>query len=321
MALFVAACGSVLPLLAWVYGFGSFQAAALLVAVPLLAALLATTLWLDRTGRWPTTRAAILAGALGGLIGTLGYDLFRIPFVYTTGLQLLAPIESYGVLLLGAASSSPVTDFAGWAYHFTNGIGFGIAWAVVAAGRSWLWGIAWAMFLETMTIVSPFAGTYGLIANGQVQWAPIILAYLAHIPYGIAVGLFSQHAVARANEVRGLVPAPAALSIGVLIVALLAWHRPFLTDSQIQRGEAVAPGASAVVVGVQIRPAWLRVPVGGCAVVENGSTAAVRLSTGTTLGPGARTDICGTSAGVRRIRVDDAPFSGGWLLVDAATPR
>jgi len=318
IALFVAACASVFPLLAWVYGLGSFRAWAL-ASGPLVIGVVATAVWLDRTGRWPATRAALLAGALGGLVGSLAYDLFRVPFVYLTGLQLLAPIESYGVLLLGADTSSPLTDFAGWAYHFTNGMGFGVAWAVIATGRRWIWGVGWGLFLETMTIVSPFAGTYGLIANGQVQWTAIGLAYAAHVPYGAAVGLFAQHAVARAAELRGLVRAPAALAIAVLLAALIAWHRPLLPQAEVDRGIQVAPGPSAIVLEGKLRPAWLRVPVGGCSTVENGDAADHRLSTGQVLAAsGGRATVCGQRAGIQRVRVDDGPFSGGWLLVDPA---
>lgn len=321
LALFVAACGSVLPLLAWVYGLGTFASFALVVGAPLVLAVVATAIWLDRTGRWPATRSAILAGAIGGLVGTLGYDLFRVPFVYLTGLQLLAPIESYGVLLLDADRSSTLTAFTGWAYHFVNGIGFGIAWAVVARGRPWAWGVGWALFLETMTIISPFAGTYGLIAGGQVQWLPIGLAYAAHVPYGVAVGLFAQHADARAAEARGLVRAPVALLVGILAIALVAWHRPFAADPADDRGDAVATGPSAVVLDGRLHPAWLRLAVGDCAAVENGEAAAVTLSTGATLEPGARTQVCAPDPGVRRIRVGDVPFSGGWLIVDPAIRR
>ena len=318
LALFVAACGSVLPLLAWVYGLGSFASFGLVIGAPLVLAVPASTIWMDRTGRWPATRAAILSGALGGLLGTLGYDLFRVPFVYTTGLQLLSPIESYGVLLLDAPSSSALTNFAGWAYHFANGIGFGVAWAVVARGRPWAWGIAWALFLETMTVVSPFAATYGLVAGGKVQWAPIVLAYAAHVPYGAAVGLFAQHADARAAEARALVRAPVALMIGILVVVLAAWHRPFLPDAAVERGDGVAQGPSAIIVDGQFHPTWLRLPVGGCVTLENGSADAVNLSTGVTLDRGAQAEVCAEAPGVRRIRIDDMPFSGGWLIVDPA---
>jgi hypothetical protein len=68
----------VFPLLAWIAGVGTFRAVALVVALPMLLGLLGVTAWMDRTGRWPMTRAAILAGALGGALGTVAYDLVRV---------------------------------------------------------------------------------------------------------------------------------------------------------------------------------------------------------------------------------------------------
>jgi hypothetical protein len=104
LALFGAACGSVIPLLAWVYDLGSFARWSAVVGGPLVTLIVAAAMVMTRTGRWPETRRAMTAGALGGLVGTAGYDLFRVPFVYGLGLGLLAPIDSYGVLLLDADS-------------------------------------------------------------------------------------------------------------------------------------------------------------------------------------------------------------------------
>ncbi len=318
LLLFVVACGSVFPLLAWVYGLGSFQAFALVVGLPCVAALVVAAIWMDRTGRWPVTRSAILAGAIGGLLGTLAYDLFRVPFVYGLGLQLLAPIDSYGVLLLGADTSSPLTAFSGWAYHFTNGIGFGIAYAVVAAGRNWRWGLAWGLLLETVVVLSPFAGRYGLVSEGQVAWLSIGLAYLAHGPYGIIVGLFGQHALARAAEARSLLRSPVLLLVGLLVAGLVGWHQPWRSAIEGQSPHVVSEAPAAVVMDGRFVPLWLRVPVGGCALVVNGDQKTIRLSSGATVEPGAYVEVCGSKPGTQRVRVDDGPFSGGWLLVDPA---
>lgn len=320
LALGVIACASVFPLLAWVYEVGAFDAWSALVASPLLLALVAAALVLARTRRWPSTRAAIVAGAMGGLIGTLGYDLFRVPFIIGGGFRLLAPIESYGVLLLARESSSPFTDFAGWAYHFTNGIGFGIAYAVVAAGRSWRWGIVWGLFLESAVVFSPFAQSYGLINDNGIHWAPIIIAYAAHVPYGIAVGVFAQHHERTARWGIDTLHAPVAAVLLVVVVGLVVWHQPYSRPDEIDRGRAVAAGPSAVIVDGVMHPAWLRIPVGGCAAVANEGPETAPLSTGQTLAVGESVELCNDEAGVHRVRVAEEPFSGGWLIVDWSLP-
>jgi hypothetical protein len=320
IAIAIAACSSVFPLLAWVAGIASFRTVTLVVALPMLLGLVGVTAWMDRTGRWPATRAAILAGALGGALGTLAYDLVRVPFVYLLGLQLLAPIDSYGVLLTGASTSSGLTTFAGWMYHFTNGIGFGIAYAVIASGRSWRWGIAWGLFLESVAVFSPFAARYGLVTEGTIAWLPIALAYGAHIPYGAIVGVFGQRAPDVAVAARAWVRAPVFVAIAVIALVIAVFTRPLLPDADWDRGTAVADGPSAIILGGTLVPAWLRVPAGGCATVANGDPVAATLSTGMTLEPGASGSVCGSRPGTTRVRVNDVPFAGGWLLVDPTLP-
>jgi len=328
------ACASVFSLLAWVYELGAFHLWAAFVGAPLIAALVAFAAWLPRSSvrgsprwpgtrgapRWPGTRAAIVAGALGGLIGTLGYDFFRVPFIFLGGFRLLAPIESYGVLLLDAETSSGLTDFAGWSYHFANGIGFGVAYALVAARRSWRWAVLWGLLLESAVVFSPFANTYALVTDDQIKWTPITIAYLAHIPYGIALGLLAQRPEATLAEARravGPLRAPVAVAVVATLLVLAIWHRPLLPDDAVDRGHAVAAGPSAIILDGEFRPSWLRVPAEACATIQNGDPQGVSLTDGAVLEPAAHLEICGgTEIEVRRIRVDEGEFSGGWLIVD-----
>lgn len=316
----VAACGSVFPLLAWVYGLGSFATWGAGVGLPLVLAVTGFAAVLTRTGRWPATRRAVRAGALGGLLGTLGYDLFRVPFVHLLGLGLLAPIDSYGVLLLDASSSSAWTGLAGWGYHTANGVGFGVAYAVLLRGRHWGCGLAWAMLLETATVVSPFATTYALRGPDGVHWLPIALAYAAHVPYGIAVGKAGQHADLVDARAREVVRSPVAVALAAVVVGLVVWHAPLSPDARVQTGRDVADGASAVIVRDRFFPQWLRVPPGGCVVVRNDDGVLHRLAGGTPVEPGETVQECFPDAGVRRVKVDDAPFSGGYVIVDEELP-
>lgn len=313
--LFLVACASVVPLLAWVYDLGPFRAWTLLVALPGLGLLVALTVWLDRSGRWPGTRAAITAGALGGLTGTLGYDLFRVPFVFLGGMQLLAPIDSYGVLLLGASTSSGLSGLAGWAYHFLNGMGFGIAYAVVARGRHWGWGVAWAMILETAVVISPFATDYALRTDAGLKVIPIVIAYLAHVPYGIVVGLAARNADSVHRLARGSVRRP-VLAISVFtLVGLALWQWPLSPTRLEQQGNAVAAGPSAVIVNGRMFPTWARVGVDDCITIRNDDAVTHHLDDyGITASEVV--SICDRGAGIHRLQVDEVPFSGGWLIVD-----
>ena len=145
--------------------------------------------WLRRSGAHPDLQTAIVAGTLGGIAGTVAYDLVRVPFL-AFGLRLFAPIDSYGLLILNVSHSSPLTDFTGWTYNVANGAGFGIAYAMLGVGRRWWWAIPWALWLETMTIVTPYASSYGLAGHPDL----IGIAYFGHVAYGTPLGIISGQA-------------------------------------------------------------------------------------------------------------------------------
>lgn len=186
---------SVAALLAWVNRRGSFALWFWGVSAPSMALLGLIGVVVHRRWRYSRLAVALRAGVLGGIAGTLACDLFRVPFA-ALGPRLFAPIGSYGVLLLGARSSSPWTGLAGWSYHLLNGIGFGVAFAILALGRRWWWGVAWGMVLETATI--PYSWEHGLAGH----WRLIGLAYLAHVAYGASLGTIVERARSRPGQRR-----------------------------------------------------------------------------------------------------------------------
>lgn len=297
-----AACGlcNVVALLAWVYGLGAFHMWFLAVGLPSLVVLVAVAAWSARNpDADPYLRRALVAGTLGGLLGTIGYDAFRVPFI-VGGLRLFAPIDSYGVLLLDAAASSPLTGFAGWAYHFTNGIGFGIAYGIAALGRRWPWAVLWGVILETATIVSPFGDSYAI----RGKWGLIAIAYAAHLAYGIPLGMIVQRA--SRWDVRRPLSVPLWVMLVALGVGLVAWLRP---------GPSIPSQPTTAIVDGRFVPEWVRVSRGACARVtntDNEDYAGQQL----VIGAGATEEVCGHVVGAHRIRVADEPYSGGFLLVD-----
>jgi hypothetical protein len=304
---------SVTSLLAWVYGLGSFRTWFLVTGAPAVVALVALAIAAAR-GRGPRDlRLALVGGALGGLAGTIGYDLFRIPFV-VGGLRLFAPIDSYGVLLMGADGSSPTTGFVGWAYHFTNGIGFGIAYAAVALGRRWPWAVLWGLLLETATIVTPFVDSYGL----RGHWDLIAIAYAAHIGYGVPLGLIVQRAK-HWDPIRPLLIPMSALLV-MLVVGLGIWLRPGTRNADDQRGGAAAAGPSVLVKNGKFHPEWTRYGPGECVTLTNADATSYTLAAppNKQLPANATIEICPTGKGAHRVKLDGRPYSGGFLLFDPA---
>ena len=306
-------------LVAWAYRLGSFQAWFWGLSFPSGLALLAIGLWAGRRSRpWHPWLGRFFAhGVVGGVLGACAYDLIRVPFLFL-GDRLLSPIDSYGVLLLNASTSSPLTSFAGWWYHFADGIGFGIAYAVVMRGRNWRWGLAWGMTLETISLVTPLGGYYGL--RGAV---PIVGAYIGHLAYGSVLGKVVELAGAPgAHQDRVPVsPRTPAVLLVALVAYLLIWLRPWTTPSLQAAAPALGPAPAALIVGGRFYPQWLRVPDGGCVTLRNtdrtphviggvtGRLSVVASSTVRTCFRGPR---------VHRVKLDGRAWSGGFVIVDPA---
>ena len=303
---------SIAALLAEVYGIADMAVVGRVVTVPgllLLAALGSGRLVSGPQGE--ELRRRLRVGAVAGVVGLLGYDVFRIPFALA-GRRLFAPIDSYGLLLSGDQLSSSVTDTVGWLFHLSNGVTFGTAYALVMARRHWAWGVLWGLMLESAVVLTPFRDRYHL-----TDWTAIGLAYAAHIPYGYAVGAMVQRLDRLDADLRGGVRRPALVIVGAAAVAIVLWLHPWNdTESRDlahrlteQRGRPVA-----VVDTDRFAPEWLRVDLGGCIEVENRGDQRFETSFGV-VEPRAASELCFPEDGVIRVHLGSQPFSGGFVDV------
>jgi hypothetical protein len=223
-----------------------------------------------------------------------------VPFALA-GQRVFAPIESYGVLIADASTSSALTSALGWLYHFSNGITFGIAYAALAARRHWAWGVLWGLVLESVALFSPFGIRYNIAG----QLGPIAIAYGAHLFYGYPLGRIVQ----KFDTVRtslGRFTVTTVLSIGLIV--LLGWFRPW-TAPPLPGGEP-----AATVARDRFDPEWLRVKAGGCVGVENHSGQAFQTPHGEVTATG-RSRLCFPHTGVFRVRLGPRPYSGGFVYV------
>ena len=147
------------------------------------------------------------------------------------------------MLVLGADTSSPLTDLAGWSFHFLNGIGFGIAYAMFGLGRNRWWAVGWAMALETATIVTPFVSIYGLAG----KWHLIGIAYAAHVAYGLPLGSVVSSAPTAPRTPLNF--GDAGFALAVLVAGLVVWHRPFSNRPVSPSGSGSGKGSARRVEG------------------------------------------------------------------------
>lgn len=302
---------SVGALLADLYGFMSMAEFARLVTLPGLVLL--TVLAVAPIDGLEDLRRRIVLGAVAGVVGVVAYDVFRIPFAMA-GQRIFAPIFSYGLLIDGGGMSSPWTDLLGWLFHLSNGVTFGIAYAVVMKRRHWAFGVVWGLTLEAVAFLGPFTVIYGLTG----KTAAIVIAFLAHIAYGLPLGLMVQHFDETERYLRTRLIRPGLVVIGAAVVVLVLWHRPWSISDELRDARELSTNAGmpvAVVTVDRFIPEWLRIEPGGCVLVVSRSQTDFDESW-IALPTKGEAEWCSTEIGVHRLRLGNRPYSGGFVFVD-----
>ncbi|MFI5891452.1 hypothetical protein ACIA5D_15215 [Actinoplanes sp. NPDC051513] len=307
---FLLAGGSIAALLADLYGVAPMAPVFWFVSVPTMA-VLAVAASLPRVDRDLRTR--IRVGTVAGVLGVIGYDVVRIPFALA-GQRVFAPIESYGLLIADASSSSGLTSTLGWLYHLSNGVTFGIAYVAIAARRPWPLGVVWALLLETVAVLSPFAARYGL--SGHL--VPIAIAYLAHVFYGYPLGRLGHDLDGTEDALRGFGRHTVSVTLVVAVAVIVGWHRPWhVPPTEREAARLSQDGVPATIVrSDRFEPEWLRIRAGGCVLIDNRSGRAYSTTAGS-LPAGVAGTLCFDQPGVHRIRLGTRPYSGGFVYVDA----
>ncbi len=289
-------------LLAKVYGLASMRTIVVLLALPCCLGLVAIWIWARSKGKeQEQLTSALEIGFVGGLFGTIGYDLSRIPF-HIAGQRVFAPISAYGIWIVEAASSTRLTETAGWAYHFSNGITFGVMYALFMRGRHWGWAIVWALTLETIAVVSPFARIFHLSGN----YKALGIAYFGHLAYGLPLGWL----IYKWNETRNQLAATPVSSKWMLVAAtcvLFLW--PLASLEGFRRDARVTPGEFRV-EGVRLNPDWVRLEHGGAVRIHNPEpqTVSVRVkqtNTSNEILTGASADIVFPQPGIYQIFIEN----------------
>ncbi|WP_447979964.1 DUF6789 family protein [Candidatus Nitrospira bockiana] len=138
-------------------------------------------------------RNRMLAGALAGMIATVGLDVVRL-----TGFHLgwmpgdLAML--LGVLLTDRFMEGPsaLSNFVGYLYHYWNGAAFGILFAVLVGRKPVIWGIVYALVIAVMFLVSPAVQATGAGFMGLGRPMMPVTIILAHLVFGTILGVLSR---------------------------------------------------------------------------------------------------------------------------------
>jgi hypothetical protein len=203
MLVFVLAAASIWCLLAEFYGLCSMQWFTFAILTPATIGLVGIAIVNRNRGDRELWRAVLIGGS-AGLIAAFAYDLFRLPFVVAATddvgpdwlrLPLFSVFPRFGAMILGQPFDAATTDsefsvtahLVGWAYHFSNGITFGVMYMALigdATKRSWRWAVALAVGLEMAMLFTPYTTYFGIPLTIQF----VIATFAAHAIFGVALG-------------------------------------------------------------------------------------------------------------------------------------
>jgi len=142
----------------------------------------------------PTRRLKLIqqigSGILIGLLATAAYDLSRLTIVETFSMNVW-PFEAlrfFGYAIAGEEISRSTAVAVGALYHVTNGIFFSVSYCLLLAGRSWFYGVIWALGLEVLMFT-----VYPTWLNLDAVMKEFTVVSLAgHLAYGSVLGAMAR---------------------------------------------------------------------------------------------------------------------------------
>ena len=165
----------------------------LALALVFSAGLLGLAVTIGWSRAKPAARALVRrragVGILSGLLATVAYDLSKY------GLSQWDPspynpfeaLRIFGVLLVTSAAPPSLIYVAGAAFHFLNGMSFGVAYSFLFGDKGILAGIVWGLFLELFQL----ALYPGWLDIRFYQEFAVISAF-SHVIYGACLGISCQ---------------------------------------------------------------------------------------------------------------------------------
>ena len=158
------------------------------LTVPGLVLLAGLGLWAGRTER-ALLLNRLIVGAVAGLVGLLAYDLARwlVQAAFPVDFDAFFSMRAFGTLMTGLPPESARAALAGWAYHVSNGITFGIVYCCIAGPARWWFGLAWGLVLETGMIL-----VYLTTFDPSPLRGFLVVSIVGHLVFGATVGLISE---------------------------------------------------------------------------------------------------------------------------------
>lgn len=146
-----------------------------------------------------SVRRRALIGMTGGLAGTVAYDAARYGTValFSMSFQPFHVLRLFGEAFIGTGHSAALTFTVGAAYHLSNGVFFGAAYALAFRRYAWWSGLLWGIGLELC-----MATLYPAWLRIQMLGEFLQVSAVGHVVYGSVLGLVTAHLLRTADDRR-----------------------------------------------------------------------------------------------------------------------
>ncbi len=164
------------------------------VTLPGLVFLVALAVWARRADR-DLLFNRLVTGTIAGLLGLVAYDVVRwvAQVILPVDFDAFGAFQTFGTLMTDRGRDSDLALAAGWAYHITNGLTFGIVYSLLAGPARWWWGLIWGATLEFAMMV-----VYPSLMNPKSISDFVIISVIGHAVFGSVVGLWCERRAMRA---------------------------------------------------------------------------------------------------------------------------
>jgi hypothetical protein len=214
---------SIATLLLYFYGTLSLGLGVRFLLIPSALAMMAIAFDSHRNDRQEALDL-IGRGVWSGAFATLAYDAVRAPVAYS-GVPIFKAISYFGTVITGTATPSLASEWVGWTYHLSNGVGFAIAYVAVVGRPRWWTAVTWGVLLELAMLMTPYAEVFGYKRSQQF----IYYSLGGHVVYGLALWLALVAWSRKPSFLRSPIPRWGLFSAAILAVGLIGadFHRNF----------------------------------------------------------------------------------------------
>jgi hypothetical protein len=174
---------SIGSLICYFFGYGTFARVSSILLLIELVGLVSIAAWIHRSNI-SAVQTSLIAGIWAGALATLAYDIVRVPLAHA-GIPVFKAISYFGTIFLGVESATPLSEIVGWAYHLSNGVSFGLMYAVLIPKPGPVTAVLWGMTLEGVMLLTPYAEVFGYRRDAKF----LTLTIGAHAIYGLVLWL------------------------------------------------------------------------------------------------------------------------------------